>query len=81
MARRRIGGLSLVCAAFLGTTALVLVGPVKAQSVGVTSATDGDPLGRPPSANERILRIGNRQSADLIPRVVDVSRRAPVYPS
>jgi len=58
MARRRIGGLSLICAAFLGTTALVLVGPVKAQSVGVTSATDGDPLGRPPSANERILRIG-----------------------
>ncbi len=26
--------------------------------VGVTSATDGDPLGKPPSANERILRIG-----------------------
>jgi hypothetical protein len=42
----------------LGTTALVLVGPAQAQSVGVTSATDGDPLGRPPSANERILRIG-----------------------
>jgi hypothetical protein len=58
MARRRIGGLSLVCAALLGTTAVVLVGPVQAQSVGVTSATDGDPLGRPPSANERILRIG-----------------------
>lgn len=26
--------------------------------VGVTSATDGDPLGKPPSENERVLRIG-----------------------
>jgi hypothetical protein len=34
------------------------MGPAQAQSVGVTSATDGDPLGRPPAANERVLRIG-----------------------
>ena len=26
--------------------------------VGVTTASDGDPLGKPPDANERILRIG-----------------------
>ena len=26
--------------------------------VGVTTASDGDPLGKPPNANERILRIG-----------------------
>jgi hypothetical protein len=26
--------------------------------VGVTSATDGDPLGKPPTQNERVLRIG-----------------------
>ena len=58
MAWRSIGGLSLVCAALVGTTAPTLVAPAQAQSVGVTSATDGDPLGRPPSANERILRIG-----------------------
>jgi hypothetical protein len=32
---------------------------VAAQSkVGVTSATDGDPLGKPPSDKERVLRIG-----------------------
>lgn len=29
-----------------------------AARVGVTSATNGDPLGRPPGENERILRIG-----------------------
>src|SRR5260221_3063506 len=51
--------LSLLCAALMGTTALSLVGPAQAQSkVGVTSATDGDPLGKPPAENERILRIG-----------------------
>jgi hypothetical protein len=43
----------------MGTTALTLVGPAQAQSkVGVTSATDGDPLGKPPAENERVLRIG-----------------------
>jgi hypothetical protein len=43
----------------MGTTALTLVGPAAAQSkVGVTSATDGDPLGKPPQENERVLRIG-----------------------
>jgi len=26
--------------------------------VGVTSATDGDPLGKPPTENERVLRVG-----------------------
>src|SRR5437899_6783276 len=59
MATGTLRRLSLLCAALMGTTALTLVGPALAQSkVGVTSATDGDPLGKPPAENERILRIG-----------------------
>ena len=46
--------------ALCGTVLLVLAAaanPVAAR-VGVTSATDGDPLGKPPNENERVLRIG-----------------------
>jgi len=50
---------SLLRAALLGTTALVLCGPHPVFArVGVTSATNGDPLGKPPQEAERILRIG-----------------------
>jgi len=49
----------LVRAVMLGTTALTLLGPAEVTArVGVTSATDGDPMGRPPAQNERVLRIG-----------------------
>src|SRR5260370_1867154 len=59
MATGRTRGWSLLSAAMMGTTALTFAGPAIAQSkVGVTSATDGDPLGKPPAANERVLRIG-----------------------
>src|SRR5258707_13224470 len=59
MATGSLRRLSLLCAALLGTTALTLVGPALAQSkVGVASATDGDPLGKPPTEAERVLRIG-----------------------
>jgi hypothetical protein len=59
MAMGRVRGWSLLSAALMGSTALMLAGPVAAQSkVGVTSATDGDPLGKPPAENERVLRIG-----------------------
>ncbi|HLG45617.1 MAG TPA: FecR domain-containing protein [Reyranella sp.] len=34
--------------------------------VGVTSATDGDPLGKPPAGNERVLRIGLDIQADEV---------------
>ncbi|HXZ08609.1 MAG TPA: hypothetical protein VEI25_11170, partial [Paraburkholderia sp.] len=34
--------------------------------VGVTSATDGDPLGKPPNEKERILRIGIDVQADEV---------------
>lgn len=59
MARGIARSSSLSRAVLLGTTALVLLSaaPVAAR-VGVTSATDGDPLGKPPQENERVLRIG-----------------------
>lgn len=41
--------------------------PAAAAPVGVTSATDGDPLGKPPTDAERILRIGiDVQANELI---------------
>src|SRR5829696_6963901 len=63
---------SLVRAALLGATALALVGAPftiddAAAKVGVTSAADGDPLGKPPAENERVLRIGiDVQANELI---------------
>src|SRR6266481_5035592 len=59
MTKGLVGGLSFLRAVLLGATALALAGPVAAQgNVGVTSATDGGPLGKPPAENERVLRIG-----------------------
>ena len=62
---------TLLRAALLATTALALTtAPVvgdAAAKVGVTSATDGDPLGKPPSEAERVLRIGiDVQANELI---------------
>ena len=63
---------SLVRAALLGATALSLLGAPfaigdAAAKVGVTSATDGDPLGKPPTEAERVLRIGiDVQANELI---------------
>jgi hypothetical protein len=46
-------------AVLLCTSALIVVGPNAATArVGVTSATDGEPIGKPPAEAERILRIG-----------------------
>ncbi|MFI5002170.1 MAG: FecR domain-containing protein [Reyranellales bacterium] len=43
----------------LGAAAALAVPPVAAQSrVGVTSATSGDPLGKPPAMAERVLHVG-----------------------
>src|ERR687897_924659 len=58
--------------ALLGATAFgLLAAPVAigdaAAKVGVTSATDGDPLGKPPQEAERVLRIGvDVQANELI---------------
>ena len=45
-----VAGLMLLCAPMVIGTA--------AAKVGVTSATDGDPLGKPPDGAERVLRVG-----------------------
>lgn len=50
---------ALLRAALLATTAVAMTAPGAAFArVGVTSATDGDPLGKPPAEAERVLRIG-----------------------
>lgn len=58
MAKCTVPGFSLLRAALLGATGLVLVAGPAVAKVGVTSATDGDPLGKPPTEKERVLRIG-----------------------
>jgi hypothetical protein len=63
MARSVLVRASLVRAVLLGTTAVAFfcspfAADEAAAKVGVTSAADGDPLGKPPNENERILRIG-----------------------
>jgi hypothetical protein len=45
---------------------LALVAAPALAKVGVTSATDGDPLGKPPQQNERVLRIGIDIQADEV---------------
>src|SRR5262245_15042828 len=61
-------GFRLLRLALLAGTALAVVTPAAADSkVGVTSATDGSPLGKPPAEAERVLRIGiDVQANELI---------------
>ena len=61
----RIAALRIV---LLGSVALLALTPTFAAArVGVTSATDGDPLGKPPAEPERVLRIGiDVQANELI---------------
>lgn len=42
----------------LAATTFLAAGGEARTPVGVTTASDGDPLGKPPNDNERILRIG-----------------------
>ncbi len=50
---------SILRTVLVATTALGLIGSGAAFArVGVTSATDGDPVGKPPAEAERVLRIG-----------------------
>ncbi len=52
----------------LGAAALALAVPVDAVArVGITSAAEGDPLGKPPAEPERVLRVGiDVQANELI---------------
>jgi len=59
MTKPTITGSSLLWGVLLGATVLALLTATEAvANVGVTSATDGDPLGKPPAEAERVLRIG-----------------------
>jgi hypothetical protein len=72
MAKSVLVRVPLVRAVLLGASALTFVGAPfivgeAAAKVGVTSATDGDPLGKPPTEAERVLRIGiDVQANELI---------------
>ena len=68
MSKFTVSSLLLMRATLLSTSALAVLAIAPAHAkVGVTSATDGDPLGKPPSANERVLRIGiDVQANELI---------------
>ena len=65
-----MGNARLFGVALVGLTAIALLSggeALAAGGVGVTSAADGDPLGKPPNENERILRIGiDVQANELI---------------
>ena len=59
MAKSSVSYLSLLGALLLCATALALFSATDAIArVGVTSATDGDPLGKSPGESERVLRVG-----------------------
>jgi hypothetical protein len=59
MAKFHLFGLLLLRALLVGTTGLALfVATDAAARVGVTAATDGDPMGKPPGAAVRVLHVG-----------------------
>lgn len=59
--------LSLLTAALLAAGASFLLPPIANAKVGVTSGTDGDPRGKPPTEAERVLRVGiDVQANELI---------------
>ncbi len=72
-------GLSFAIIASIG--AMALAGPAAAQAsrVGVTSATDGDPLGKPPADSERVLRIGIDVQANEVVTTHDKDRAHLVF--
>src|SRR6266851_10182417 len=67
MGNAATGGGRLLAATLLGVAALATISTHAVARVGVTSGADGDPLGKPPNENERILRIGiDVQANELI---------------
>ncbi len=79
MAKSTLPGLSFAIIASIG--AMALAGPAAAQAsrVGVTSATDGDPLGKPPADSERVLRIGIDVQANEVVTTHDKDRAHLVF--
>lgn len=68
MAKASVTDLLLLGAVLGGTTiGLALVTAAEADTrIGVTAGTAGDPLGQPPSAPERILRVGTDVQANEV---------------
>ena len=65
--RVRVVRIALLGATAFGLMAAPFAIGEAAAKVGVTSATDGDPLGKPPQEAERVLRIGvDVQANELI---------------
>jgi hypothetical protein len=59
----KMRAISLIAAAAMTMSAAAWAAP----RVGITSQTDGDPLGKPPTQNERVLRVGiDIQANELI---------------
>jgi hypothetical protein len=56
-----------VAAVFLAVTSVLANVPARAQSIGIASATTGEPLGKPPAELERVLRVGiDLQAGELV---------------
>lgn len=52
-------------AVLIGVSVLALFGPAQAQSrIGVTQATENNPMGKPPAGADRVLRVGTDIQAD-----------------
>ena len=71
MARSSLVRIPMLYGALIGATGTVLFAPLASREalarVGITSATEGDPLGKPPQEAERVLRIGiDVQANELI---------------
>jgi hypothetical protein len=68
MAKFEFRTLSIACALLAGATIWLALAPAQAQSsrVGVTSVTEGDPLGKPPAMPERVLRVGTDVQANEV---------------
>ncbi len=56
-----------LAAVLVAVTSVLANAPARSQSIGVTSATTGEPLGKPPAELERVLRVGiDLQAGELV---------------
>jgi hypothetical protein len=56
-----------LAAVLLAVASVLANGPARSQSIGITSATTGEPLGKPPAELERVLRVGiDLQAGELV---------------
>ncbi|CAN5346333.1 FecR domain-containing protein [soil metagenome] len=56
-----------LAAVLLAVTSVLANAPARSQSIGITSATAGEPLGKPPAEQERVLRVGiDLQAGELV---------------